>query len=91
MWYLIIECPVRTHPPEGSAVGAAPTEDLFLDFDPILPGWPPPPPLPPGECAALRGEPIAGDIALARRLPRAMTPAVRAGLPVSTRMVAVES
>jgi hypothetical protein len=38
MWYLIIECPIRTHPPEASAVGAAPAEDPFLDFDPILPG-----------------------------------------------------
>ena len=62
MWYLIIECPTRTHPPEGSAVGVAPTEDLFLDFDPILPGWPPPPA---GECAA--GKSLAGRIISYRR------------------------
>lgn len=63
MWYLIIECPIRTHPPETSAVGVAPTEDPFLDFDPILPGWPPPPP--PGECAA--GESLAGPQAIPER------------------------
>jgi len=65
MWYLIIECPVRTHPPEGSAAGVAPTEDPFLDFDPILPGWPPPQPPPAGECGAR--ESLAGRIISRRR------------------------
>ncbi len=65
MWYLIIECPVRTHPPEGSAVGVTPAEGPFLDFDPILPGWPPPRPPPSGECAAR--ESLAGRIISYRR------------------------
>jgi len=54
MWYLIIERPDRTHPPGRGATGVASAEDPFLDFDPILPGWPPPQPPPqpppPGKC-----------------------------------------
>jgi hypothetical protein len=38
MWYLIVECPPRKGPRDTNSHGAA--TDIFLDFDPVLPGWP---------------------------------------------------